>query len=207
MKRNELATGVLLAYRVGSGPYTPAYVIDTATLWQRTSGPRRDAKWSRHDGNRPGRSASWDSSGTWGYLTAMGKEAYNASARAASADALTAWLAAVEDPHHLTPDTVADLASAMPDGLRLELIDNRYLIGDWVPIIGAVDRREAYEAAARERENADRGRRVELHERCVAAWADRFGDAHEYTYDPYRNTVRLPIGALAALLDIDTTHD
>lgn len=213
MQRKHIKRGELLAYRDGTyGPYAAAIVLDTSTLWSKITKRDTPTMWKPTTERRPGSSAIGYTNAQvtyWGYLTARAVATHDANERAARAEALTHWLAMIEDPHTLTPDTVAAMHDSMPDGLQIRLIDARHLAGPWEATVSAYDHAEAAQAEERKREAAERIRCQAIYERTLAAWRERFGANSAFVYDHYTTSsfnAHVPLEQLAALLGVDTTE-
>lgn len=214
MKKAELTTGTLLAYRHRPiDPPAAALVLDATTLWEKANQRRGSGyTWSRSDNTRsgrPGRRGGYAGYGStyWGYLAVIAHSTYDADVRDQRAEALLQWLAMLDDPHHLTSESVAAMAKSTPEDTRMDVIDARHLAGPWEPIASKYDRDKAAEKAERDRETAERYRLAAVHERARAAWRERFPGSDivwdSYTSDTYN--ARVPLDRLAELLGERTT--
>lgn len=207
MKKADIKTGELLAYRKDqSGPLMAALVLDTSTLWEQES-TRQGRKWTRTKATRPGTRGGYAGYGyaNWGLLTAVADTSYDREERDQRAEALTTWLAMVDDPQDLTPESVAALAKSMPEGTRLRTIDGRTLRGIWGPTVRAQDRREDAEDAERDREHAERERLTAVYDRALIAWRERFPESG-FGFDAYSHgalNARVPLEDLAVLLGVE----
>lgn len=208
MQRKDIKTGELLAYRKGqSGPYMAALVLDTSTLWERESTRSHSVKWTRSKSTRPASRGGYAGYGyaSWGLLTAVADTSYDREERDQRAEALTTWLAMVEDPQDLTPESVAALEKSTPEGVRLRVIDGRTLRGPWGPTTRAQDRREDAEADDRAHERAERERLTAVYDRALIAWRERFPESG-FGFDAYArgsHNARVPLEDLAVLLGVD----
>jgi hypothetical protein len=207
MQRKEIKTGELLAYRAGaSGGYRAAIVLDTSTLWEHSVHRFNNTHtWKRTEATRPGRrgGGSYDSQ-WWGLLAFVAESTYDTDKRDHSADEMALWFSCLDDPHTLTPETVAALAKETPGGARLTVIEPRQLHGRWRPVVAAYDRREAAEAAEREHQRAERERLRGVYDQALTAWQARFGADSGFTYDSYSDgaPARVPLEQLAELLGV-----
>jgi hypothetical protein len=209
MQRKDIRTGVL--YAKGQGHrLAPAFVLDTATLWKRTTGgrtmddQRRRITWEPVTDTRAGRRGGryGYSAERWGLLAAIGAEHYNRDRHEEAAETVRTWLANVADPHTLTPDTVAALATGAPEGIEITIIESRDLIGEWDSTLAGIARAERIErewAAEAERE---RKRLEAVGARVAAVWRERFGEEVPFNYNVYDDTARIPIDRLAALIGL-----
>jgi len=210
MQRKDIQTGTLLAKGKGHS-LRPAYVLDTATLWKRTTGgrtmddQRRRITWEpvteTRAGSRGGRYGY--TSERWGLLAAVGVERYSRGRYEASAKTLRTWFH-VNGTSALSPDTVAALASSAPEGVEITIIESRDLIGEWDSTLAAIDRdadADRERAAEVERE---RHRLEAVAARVRAVWRERVGEEAAFNYNVYDDTARIPIDRLAALLGIES---
>lgn len=209
MQRKDIKTGELLAK--GKAPrLAPAFVLDTSTLWKRTTGDRtmdnqrRRITWEPVGGSRPGTRGGRYGYATerWGLLAAVGTEHYNRDRHEEAAETLRTWLASIADPHTLTPETVADLAAAAPEGVEVTIIESRDLIGEWDTTLAAVARTERINRERTAEVERERQRLEAVAARVAAVWRERVGEDVPFFYDVYEDTARIPIDRLAALIGI-----
>lgn len=209
MQRKDIKIGTLLA--MGKAPrVAPALVLDTATLWKRTTGARtmddqrRRITWEPVEHTRVGSKGGryGYSAERWGLLAAVGAEHYNRDRHEAAAETVLTWLALLDDPHTLTPDTVAALASGTPEGVEVTVIDPRDLIGEWEPTLAAIARHERIERARAAEAERERKRLEAVGARVAAVWRERFGEGVPFNYNVYDDTARIPIDRLAALIGL-----
>lgn len=152
MKKSELKAGVVYGYQRGSYGYvTPAVLLDAKTLWttKRSGGfgaSDGHLKYVKSTDNRYSAGDSWlRYSNEVGYLALMvdwlGDED-DKRKRLDAAKTVAAGLNSTPDD-----DAVNNLKGSLPDGVRLDLVNNRWLIAEYEDAVRAeADKREAREA-------------------------------------------------------------
>lgn len=202
MKSADIETGTVYAYRRSAhGGYTPTLVLDTSQMWERHY--RREGNaFTPRPGKRPGKLGGY-SAKAWGFLAVKAPAWYIGDDSSAGPEQLTKWLASVDDPHHLTPESVEALRKSLPKGLEMTYIDNRHLLGEWSAVIEDAEADDAAARAAADDARRERERRDQLAAKCAAAFRERV-PGRSYTYDySYSGTVTMDVHTLAALLDIE----
>jgi hypothetical protein len=205
MQRKDIKTGTVYAFASGSySGYKPTLVLDTDHMWERKYLREGPSITLRPNAKTPGRIRGYDSI-EWGFLAVKGDAWYVGDdiPSESLADQLREWLSMVDDPHTVTPESVAALRKTLPKGFELGPVNNRHLIGEWSAVIADAERADAEAKDARAADEAERNRLVAVHEACGAVWRERFGNDHTYNYDVYRDSVSMPVAALAALLGVD----
>jgi hypothetical protein len=208
MKSADIETGTVYAYRRGAhGGYTPTLVLDTSQMWERHY-RREGHAFTPRPGKRPGKLGGYSST-AWGFLAVKAAAWYVGEDDATGPEQLTEWLAMVDDPHHLTPESVEALRKSLPKGLEMTYIDNRHLIGEWSAVIEDAEAEDAAARDQRDREAAERRRLAAVYERTLAAWRERFGPQSGFVWDSYTTdsfNARVPLDMLAELLGERTTE-
>lgn len=200
MKSADIETGTVYAYRrsIHNG-YTPTLVLDTSQMWERHY-RREGPAFTPRPGKRPGKIGGY-SAKAWGFLAVKASAWYIGEDDTDGPERLTAWLAMVDDPHHLTPESVEALRKSLPKGLEMTYVDNRHLIGEWSAVIEDAEAEDAAHRAALRAADDERQARDQLNARCAAVFRERV-PARSYMYDSYANTVTMDVHTFAALIAV-----
>lgn len=162
MQRKDIKAGELLAYRRSNDDTwtkaTPCIVLDTESLWTET--------WKRMRGTYEyTRASGWKCSSDnmffgecreTGFLVAMGQcHSFSESDQAANISALRAFVAPL--PGKLEPDVLNAIAHGdikKPEGIRIDVVNNRALRGTWQDVKAAQDANKAARQRADEQRRA-----------------------------------------------------
>ena len=207
MQRKDIKTGTLLAKGNADGDYfAPVFVLDTSTLWKRTTSyGAKGATWEPTSVTRAGRHSHGyvrTTTARWGLLAVVGASTSIDGRHMEHAETVRRWLAGVEDPHTLTPDTVAALAVSTPKGVEVTIIEPRDLIGEWDRALADAERRDRRERERIAEIQRERERLEAVAARVNKVWCERVGEEVPFSYNVYDDIARLPIDRLAALLGV-----
>lgn len=219
MKKNDIKAGVLYGYAQGTSEYRrakPIIVLDASGLWTWSRGYSKASRTTWHVSNATRFTAN-QSNRTWGsyrngddgYLVLHGSTYRDPQEQAAH----LAQLQELFQEFKATPgnpDAVKALDAKVEEleGITLEVVNNRWITGDYLAA--------KEEEQQREEDRMQRRGQEERHRKAVYAFIEeareeitrRIGRSSSVTrsYEGSQDDVLISFGDLAALLEIDPPH-
>lgn len=162
MKKTDLKPGVVYYYEPRHGTASPAVLVDTA-LWRHTWSRYQDADSKRyaHETRRtkPAKSDSWFADWQVGYLIVTAPEG--------QPDVLKGLTLAADDLVDAEGRLIPDV---LPEGCKLDVVDNRYLTGAYEARVAELAEEERRKRERWDAERRKQQERVERHNRIATAF-------------------------------------